>query len=188
MQVVAATTFASQRDRALPAATCLDAFAASGILGIRWALEIPAALASHSLANPNPSSAEVDAVGSSDAHHVVLDVTLNDADPQCEALARRNCLANNLTLAEDSLAASTSGRQRTRMHFSCRCVTITLRPAARSAYPHARLFDDARGHSLTGERMLCCTTARTTWCTWTRTAAVCRTWTPRLRTRRIVDS
>jgi tRNA G26 N,N-dimethylase Trm1 len=142
--VVAVTTLASQRDRALPAATCLDAFAASGILGIRWALEVPAALASHGLANPNPSGAVVDAVGSSDAHPVVLDVTLNDVDPHCEALARRNCIANNLTLADDSLTASTSGRQHSRMYPSCRYVTITLRPAARSAYPDALLFDGHR--------------------------------------------
>jgi tRNA G26 N,N-dimethylase Trm1 len=124
MQVVAVATLASQRDRALPAATCLDAFAASGILGIRWALEVPAVLGL--AANPDPNSR--DDGGSSDAHPVVLDVTLNDADPHCEALARRNCIANNLTLADDCLAASTSGRQHTRMYLTCRCVTITFMP------------------------------------------------------------
>eukprot|EP00240_Pyramimonas_obovata_P010869 CAMPEP_0118938998 /NCGR_PEP_ID=MMETSP1169-20130426/27688_1 /TAXON_ID=36882 /ORGANISM="Pyramimonas obovata, Strain CCMP722" /LENGTH=144 /DNA_ID=CAMNT_0006883149 /DNA_START=90 /DNA_END=520 /DNA_ORIENTATION=- len=74
LTVCTLSAYVSQRDPDLPPPACIDLFAASGVLGLRWALEVPKVTQRH------------------------VAVTLNDSDPQCVQLATANTLANSLTL------------------------------------------------------------------------------------------
>eukprot|EP00242_Pyramimonas_sp_CCMP2087_P013341 CAMPEP_0198221922 /NCGR_PEP_ID=MMETSP1445-20131203/85878_1 /TAXON_ID=36898 /ORGANISM="Pyramimonas sp., Strain CCMP2087" /LENGTH=196 /DNA_ID=CAMNT_0043900249 /DNA_START=281 /DNA_END=868 /DNA_ORIENTATION=- len=78
LTVCSLSAFLAQRDLDLPPPACLDAFAASGVLGLRWALEVPKVT------------------------QKALAVTLNDADPQCLQLAAANAIANSLAVLNSS--------------------------------------------------------------------------------------
>ncbi|KAK3264381.1 hypothetical protein CYMTET_26875 [Cymbomonas tetramitiformis] len=82
-------------DERLPPPQCLDAFAASGILGIRWALEA--------------------------ARGAELVIAINDADHYCSELMMQNCALNGLPVGkpgtQDSLKADAP---QVEMHVSCR--------------------------------------------------------------------
>eukprot|EP00854_Cymbomonas_tetramitiformis_P023856 gene23856-28936_t len=88
-------------DERLPPPQCLDAFAASGILGIRWALEA--------------------------ARGAELVIAINDADHYCSELMMQNCALNGLPVGkpgtQDSLKADAP---QVEMHVSCRDATPEL--------------------------------------------------------------
>ena len=121
MSVCAVAAAAKSHPTDLPPMRCLDAFAASGVLGLRWAVEASSAAAAASLAN----------AAGNDERVGMLDVVLNDASGRCAAMAAVNAKA----AAEAKTTTTTTTTATTRETTMTETTATAAATAATAAAP-----------------------------------------------------